>query len=231
MSSLGKLGNLSSSWSIINSSSKFSLADDRRPLAQHFFLKPGVDEDRWKYPQPWTQGAFHNPHVWWNIYFPSTYLHAISKVLVTLTAARCADLCSQTPGSSLATARCAGLCSWTPGSSLATACCADSCSWTPGSSLATARCADSCSRTPGSSLNVEWQNGGMAEWQNGGMAEWRNGGMVFYYIPNLSCYIYGTCQWCRQWRQQLQWLLNHLDVLNQFDNQPKGFVRECNWSC
>jgi hypothetical protein len=24
------------------------------------------------------------------------------------------------------------------------------------------------------------------------MAEERNGGMVFYYIPNLSCYIYGT---------------------------------------
>jgi hypothetical protein len=46
---------------------------------------------------------------------------------------------------------------------------------------------------------AEWRNGGMrmtecrmAEWQDGGMAEWRNGGMVFYYIPNLSCYIYGT---------------------------------------
>ncbi len=67
-----------------------------------------------------------------------------------------------------------------------------------------------------------WQNGRMAEWewqnvewQNGGMAEWQNGGMVFYYIPNLSCYIYGTCQQRqqRQWRQQHQWLLNHLDVL------------------
>ncbi len=22
------------------------------------------------------------------------------------------------------------------------------------------------------------------------MAEWRNGGMVFYYVPNLSCYIF-----------------------------------------
>ncbi len=32
----------------------------------------------------------------------------------------------------------------------------------------------------------------MAEWRDGGMAEGRNGGMVFYYIPNLSCYIYGT---------------------------------------
>jgi hypothetical protein len=46
---------------------------------------------------------------------------------------------------------------------------------------------------------AEWRNGGMgmtecrmAEWSDGGMAEWRNGGMVFYYIPNLSCYIYGT---------------------------------------
>jgi hypothetical protein len=44
-----------------------------------------------------------------------------------------------------------------------------------------------------------WQNGGMEEWRNGGMgmtecrmADWQNGGMVFYYIPNLSCYIYGT---------------------------------------
>jgi hypothetical protein len=39
---------------------------------------------------------------------------------------------------------------------------------------------------------AEWRDGGMAEWQDGGMAEGRNGGMVFYYIPNLSCYIYGT---------------------------------------
>jgi hypothetical protein len=36
---------------------------------------------------------------------------------------------------------------------------------------------------------TEWQDGGMAEWRDGGMADWRNGGMVFYYIPNLSCYI------------------------------------------
>jgi hypothetical protein len=75
---------------------------------------------------------------------------------------------------------------------------------------------------------AEWRNGRigmaecrMAEWQDGRMAEWRNGGMVFYYIPNLSCYIYGTCQWrcqrrqCKQWRQRKQWLLNHLDVLNE----------------
>jgi hypothetical protein len=41
---------------------------------------------------------------------------------------------------------------------------------------------------------AEWQDGGMAEWWDGEMAEWRNGGMVFYYIPNLSCYIYGTRQ-------------------------------------
>jgi hypothetical protein len=59
---------------------------------------------------------------------------------------------------------------------------------------------------------VEWQNGGMAEWLNGRMAEWYfttyliypaifmvhadnaddADGIVFYYIPNLSCYIYGT---------------------------------------
>ncbi len=38
----------------------------------------------------------------------------------------------------------------------------------------------------------------MAEWRDGGMAEWWNGKMLFYYIPNLSCYIYGT----RQQRQQ-----------------------------
>jgi hypothetical protein len=29
----------------------------------------------------------------------------------------------------------------------------------------------------------------MTEWRDSGMAEWQNGGMVFYYIPNLSCYI------------------------------------------
>ncbi len=39
---------------------------------------------------------------------------------------------------------------------------------------------------------AEWRNGGMAEWRDGQMAEWRDGGMVFYYIPNLSCYIYGA---------------------------------------
>ncbi len=32
----------------------------------------------------------------------------------------------------------------------------------------------------------------MAEWRDGRMAEGWNGGMVFYYIPNISCYIYGT---------------------------------------
>jgi hypothetical protein len=41
---------------------------------------------------------------------------------------------------------------------------------------------------------AEWRDSGMAEWQDGGMAEGRNGRMVFYYIPNLSCYIYGTRQ-------------------------------------
>jgi hypothetical protein len=60
---------------------------------------------------------------------------------------------------------------------------------------------------------AEWRDGVMAEWRGGGMAEWRNGGMVFYYIPNLSCYICGTRQ-RRQQRQRHQWLLNHLDVLN-----------------
>jgi hypothetical protein len=46
---------------------------------------------------------------------------------------------------------------------------------------------------------AEWRYGRMAEWRNSGMgmtecrmAEWRNGGMVFYDIPNLPCYIYGT---------------------------------------
>jgi hypothetical protein len=39
---------------------------------------------------------------------------------------------------------------------------------------------------------AEWQDGGMAEWRDGRMAEGQNGGIVFYYIPNLSCYIYGT---------------------------------------
>jgi hypothetical protein len=39
---------------------------------------------------------------------------------------------------------------------------------------------------------AEWRDGGMGEWQDGVMAEWQNGGMVFYYIPYLSCYIYGT---------------------------------------
>ncbi len=62
---------------------------------------------------------------------------------------------------------------------------------------------------------AEWWDSGMAEWWDGGMTEGRNGRMVFYYIPNLSCYIYGTCQ-RRQWRrrrQQHQRLLNHVDVL------------------
>jgi hypothetical protein len=97
----------------------------------------------------------------------------------SLAAAHCSDLCSCTPGSSLAmacltvsadcsssrtpgyslaAARCSDLCSCTPGSSLAMArltVSADcSCSRTPGSSLAAARCSDSCSCTPGSSLAI-----------------------------------------------------------------------------
>jgi hypothetical protein len=63
---------------------------------------------------------------------------------------------------------------------------------------------------------AELRDGGMAEWRDGRMAEGQNGGMVFYYIPNLSCYIYCTCQRCRRRRrqhQQHQGLLNHLDVL------------------
>ncbi len=59
---------------------------------------------------------------------------------------------------------------------------------------------------------AEWQDGGIAEWRDGGMAEWRNGGIIFYYMPNLSCYIYGIRQQRRQHRRY-QWLLNHLDVL------------------
>ncbi len=47
---------------------------------------------------------------------------------------------------------------------------------------------------------AELRVGGMAEWQDGRMAEGRNGRMVFYYIPSLSCYIYGTRR--RQQRQQ-----------------------------
>jgi hypothetical protein len=53
----------------------------------------------------------------------------------------------------------------------------------------------------------------MAEWRNGRMAEWWNGRMVFYSIPNLSCYIYGTHrrrQQQRRQRRQHQRLLNHL---------------------
>ncbi len=144
-------GNLSRLWSIINSLSKLSLAEDRQPLEQHFFLLPGVELERWMYPQPWTQGAFYKPQGWWNIYWPFTYLHAISKVLFNLTAAHCLDSHSQTPGSSPATACCLDLCSWTAGSSLAAACCADSHSTTPSTSLATACCADLCSTTPGTS--------------------------------------------------------------------------------
>jgi hypothetical protein len=59
---------------------------------------------------------------------------------------------------------------------------------------------------------TEWWDGGMAEWQDGGMAEWRDGGMVFYYIPNLSCYIYGTHRQRHRQCRQHRWLSNHLDV-------------------
>ncbi len=68
---------------------------------------------------------------------------------------------------------------------------------------------------------AEWQNGRMAEWQDGRMAEGRNGGMVFYYMPNLSCYIYGTRRQrlrCRRPRQH-QRLLNHLDVLTSISQK------------
>ncbi len=60
-------GNLSRSWSIINSLSKLSLAENRWPFLQHFFLLQGVELKRWMYLQPWTQGAFHKPQGWWNI--------------------------------------------------------------------------------------------------------------------------------------------------------------------
>ena len=68
---------------------------------------------------------------------------------------------------------------------------------------------------------AEWRDSRMAEWRDGGMAEWWNGGMVFYYIPNLSCYIYGTQQGrqrrCRQQRRHHRRLLNHLDVLTRIN--------------
>ncbi len=47
-----------------------SLAEDRQPLAQHFFLLQGIELERGMYPQSWTQGAFHKPQGWWNIYWP-----------------------------------------------------------------------------------------------------------------------------------------------------------------
>ncbi len=92
---------------------------------QHFFLLPGIELKRWIYPQLWTQGAFHKPQGWWNMYWPFTYLHAISKVLFNLAATRCLDSHSLTASSSLAAARCADLHSATPGISLAATHCAD----------------------------------------------------------------------------------------------------------
>ncbi len=174
-------GNLSSSWCIINCLSKLSLAEDRQPLVQHFFLLPGIELERWMYPQPWTQGAFHKLQGWWNIYWPFTYLHAILEVLFNLAAARCLDSHSWTAGSSLAITHCADLCATTPGVSCLARCWSfsssllpqlarlnlwlsaflaqhnslryfDLRSWTAGSSLAPAHCADSGSTTPVTSL-------------------------------------------------------------------------------
>jgi hypothetical protein len=46
MTFLTNTGNSSSTYPIINSSSKLSLAEERRPLTQHFFLVPGVEFER-----------------------------------------------------------------------------------------------------------------------------------------------------------------------------------------
>jgi hypothetical protein len=46
MTFLTNVGNSSSTYPIINSSSKLSLAEERRPLTQHFFLVPGVEFER-----------------------------------------------------------------------------------------------------------------------------------------------------------------------------------------
>ncbi len=67
MTFLTNEGNSSSTYPIINSSSKLWLAEERGPLTQHFFLVPGVEFERWMYPQPWTQGSFHKPQGWWNV--------------------------------------------------------------------------------------------------------------------------------------------------------------------
>jgi hypothetical protein len=46
MTFLTNAGNSSSTYPIIKSSSKLSLAEERRPLTQHFFLVPGVEFER-----------------------------------------------------------------------------------------------------------------------------------------------------------------------------------------
>jgi hypothetical protein len=46
MTFLTNTGNSSSTYPIINSSSKLSLAEERSPLTQHFFLVPGVEFER-----------------------------------------------------------------------------------------------------------------------------------------------------------------------------------------
>jgi len=46
MTFLTNAGNSSSTYPIIKSSSTFSLAEERRPLTQHFSLVPGVEFER-----------------------------------------------------------------------------------------------------------------------------------------------------------------------------------------
>jgi hypothetical protein len=46
MTFLTNKGNSSSTYSIIKSSSKLALAEEMRPLLQHFFLVPGVELER-----------------------------------------------------------------------------------------------------------------------------------------------------------------------------------------
>jgi len=46
MTFLTNEGNSSSTYSIIKSSSKLALAEERRQLMQHFFLVPGVELER-----------------------------------------------------------------------------------------------------------------------------------------------------------------------------------------
>ena len=106
MAFLTNMGISSSSWSIIKSLSKLSLSEDRWLLVQHFFLLPGIELERWMYPQPWTQGLFYESQGWWNVYLPVMYLHSLWCILFDRAAASCLDSCSRTSWSSIAATRC-----------------------------------------------------------------------------------------------------------------------------